>query len=110
MYETFHLSALSNYITGGTIHVVFNNQVTFTMNPSYGRSSKCCTNVAKALDAPIFYVNGDDMETVVHVCELAAEWHQTFHYDVVVDLVCYGRFGHNEIDELSFSQPKMYKG
>ncbi|KAF7820480.1 2-oxoglutarate dehydrogenase, mitochondrial-like [Senna tora] len=109
VYETLHLSALPNYTTGGTIHLVFNNQVAFTTDPSAGRSSQYCTDVAKALDAPIFHVNGDDVEAVVHAFELAAEWRQTFHSDVVVDLVCYRRFGHNEIDEPSFTQPKMYK-
>jgi len=109
VYETLHLSALPNYTTGGTIHIVFNNQVAFTTDPTSGRSSQYCTDVAKALDAPIFHVNGDDVEAVVHACELAAEWRQTFHSDVVVDLVCYRRFGHNEIDEPSFTQPKMYK-
>lgn len=109
VYETLHLSALPNYTTGGTIHIVLNNQVAFTTDPMSGRSSQYCTDVAKALDAPIFHVNGDDVEAVVHACELAAEWRQTFHSDVVVDLVCYRRFGHNEIDEPSFTQPKMYK-
>ncbi|KAG5533341.1 hypothetical protein RHGRI_027516 [Rhododendron griersonianum] len=109
VYETLHLSALPNYTTGGTIHIVVNNQVAFTTDPRAGRSSQYCTDVAKALNAPIFHVNGDDLEAVVHVCELAAEWRQTFHSDVVVDIVCYRRFGHNEIDEPSFTQPKMYK-
>ncbi|KAJ8636897.1 hypothetical protein MRB53_011164 [Persea americana] len=109
VYETLHLSALPNYTTGGTIHIVVNNQVAFTTDPRAGRSSQYCTDVAKALNAPIFHVNGDDVEAVVHVCELAAEWRQTFHSDVVVDIVCYRRFGHNEIDEPSFTQPKMYQ-
>ncbi|KAI7740491.1 hypothetical protein M8C21_005984 [Ambrosia artemisiifolia] len=109
VYETLHLSALPNYTTGGTIHIVVNNQVAFTTDPQSGRSSQYCTDVAKALNAPIFHVNGDDVEAVVHACELAAEWRQTFHTDVVVDIVCYRRFGHNEIDEPSFTQPKMYK-
>ncbi|KAM0953283.1 putative oxoglutarate dehydrogenase (succinyl-transferring) [Dioscorea sansibarensis] len=109
VYETLHLSALPNYTTGGTIHIVVNNQVAFTTDPKSGRSSQYCTDVAKALDAPIFHVNGDDVEAVVHACELAAEWRQTFHSDVVVDIICYRRFGHNEIDEPSFTQPKMYK-
>uniref|UniRef100_A0A0V0IXN8 Putative 2-oxoglutarate dehydrogenase, mitochondrial-like n=1 Tax=Solanum chacoense TaxID=4108 RepID=A0A0V0IXN8_SOLCH len=109
VYETLHLSALPNYTTGGTIHIVVNNQVAFTTDPTAGRSSQYCTDVAKALDIPIFHVNGDDVEAVVHVCELAAEWRQKFHADVVVDIVCYRRFGHNEIDEPSFTQPKMYK-
>ncbi|XP_068637184.1 uncharacterized protein [Aristolochia californica] len=109
VYETLHLSALPNYTTGGTIHIVVNNQVAFTTDPRAGRSSQYCTDVAKALNAPIFHVDGDDVEAVVHVCELAAEWRQTFHSDVVVDIVCYRRFGHNEIDEPSFTQPKMYQ-
>jgi len=109
VYETLHLSALPNYTTGGTIHIVINNQVAFTTDPRAGRSSQYCTDVAKALSAPIFHVNGDDIEAVVHVCELAAEWRQRFHSDVVVDIVCYRRFGHNEIDEPSFTQPKMYQ-
>ncbi|GAA0161965.1 dehydrogenase [Lithospermum erythrorhizon] len=109
VYETLHLSALPNYTTGGTIHIVVNNQVAFTTDPQSGRSSQYCTDVAKALSVPIFHVNGDDVEAVVHACELAAEWRQTFHSDVVVDIVCYRRFGHNEIDEPSFTQPKMYQ-
>ncbi|GMN57272.1 hypothetical protein TIFTF001_026374 [Ficus carica] len=109
VFEILHLSALPNYTTGGTIHIVVNNQVAFTTDPRSGRSSQYCADVAKALDAPIFHVNGDDMEAVVHVCELAAEWRQTFHSDVVVDLVCYRRYGHNEMDEPSFTQPKMYE-
>ncbi|XP_050208860.1 uncharacterized protein LOC126659602 [Mercurialis annua] len=109
VYETLHLSALPNYATGGTIHIVVNNQVAFTTDPRSGRSSRYCTDVALALSAPIFHVNGDDMEAVAHVCELAAEWRQKFHSDVVVDIICYRRFGHNEIDEPMFTQPKMYK-
>ncbi|KAK1434686.1 hypothetical protein QVD17_00435 [Tagetes erecta] len=109
VYETLHMSGLPNYTTGGTIHIVVNNQVAFTTDPKSGRSSQYCTDVAKALEAPIFHVNGDDVEAVVHTCELAAEWRQTFHSDVVVDITCYRRFGHNEIDEPFFTQPKMYK-
>ncbi|XAR66337.1 Oxoglutarate dehydrogenase (succinyl-transferring) [Bertholletia excelsa] len=112
VFETFHLSALPNYATVGTVHVVINNQVAFTMDPRSSRSSQYCTDVAKALNAPIFHVNGDDLEAVVNACELVAEWQQTFHSDVVVDILCYCRFGHNEIDELSFThftQPKTYQ-
>lgn len=87
VYETLHLSALPNYTTGGTIHIVVNNQVAFTTDPRSGRSSQYCTDVAKALSAPIFHVNGDNVEAVVHVCELAAEWRQIFQSDVVVDIV-----------------------
>ncbi|XP_020582994.1 2-oxoglutarate dehydrogenase, mitochondrial-like [Phalaenopsis equestris] len=109
VYETLHLSGLPNYTTGGTIHIVVNNQVAFTTDPQAGRSSQYCTDVAKALSAPIFHVNGDDVEAVVHVSELASEWRQKFHSDVVVDIVCYRRHGHNEGDEPSFTQPKMYQ-
>ncbi|GJT90560.1 2-oxoglutarate dehydrogenase, mitochondrial-like protein [Tanacetum coccineum] len=77
VYETLHLSALPNYTTGGTIHIMVNNQVAFTTNPKSGRSSQYCTDVAKTLNALMFHVNGDDVETVVHACELAAEWCQT---------------------------------
>lgn len=109
VYESFHLQDLPNYSTGGTIHIVVNNQVAFTTDPKSSRSSPYCTDVAKALNAPIFHVNGDDVEAVVHCCELAAEWRQKFHSDVVIDIVCYRRFGHNEIDEPSFTQPRMYQ-
>eukprot|EP00271_Cylindrocystis_brebissonii_P012890 TRINITY_DN32392_c0_g1_i1.p1 TRINITY_DN32392_c0_g1~~TRINITY_DN32392_c0_g1_i1.p1 ORF type:complete len:1065 (-),score=252.79 TRINITY_DN32392_c0_g1_i1:1649-4843(-) len=109
VYETFHLQDLPNYSTGGSLHIVVNNQVAFTTDPKSSRSSPYCTDVAKALQTPIFHVNGDDVEAVVHCCELAAEWRQKFHSDAVIDIVCYRRFGHNEIDEPSFTQPAMYK-
>ena len=109
VYETFHLQDLPNYGTGGSIHIVVNNQVAFTTDPKSSRSSPYCTDVAKALNAPIFHVNGDDVEAVVHACELAIDWRQKFGKDAVIDIVCYRRFGHNEIDEPSFTQPKMYQ-
>ena len=108
-YETQGLSDLSNYTTGGTVHVVVNNQIGFTTDPRFSRSSPYCTDLAKAIDAPIFHVNGDDVEAVCSVFKLAAEWRQTWGKDVVVDLVCYRKHGHNEIDNPSFTQPKMYQ-
>ncbi|XP_055333582.1 LOW QUALITY PROTEIN: 2-oxoglutarate dehydrogenase complex component E1-like [Paramacrobiotus metropolitanus] len=109
VYETFHLSELPDYTTHGTIHVVVNNQVGFTTDPRFSRSSPYCTDVARVVNAPIFHVNADHPEAVQHVCAVAAEWRAKFHKDVVIDLVCYRRSGHNEIDEPMFTQPIMYK-
>uniref|UniRef100_A0A8C7LGZ2 2-oxoglutarate dehydrogenase complex component E1 n=1 Tax=Oncorhynchus kisutch TaxID=8019 RepID=A0A8C7LGZ2_ONCKI len=109
VYETFHLSDLPSYTTHGTVHVVVNNQVGFTTDPRVARSSSYPTDVAKVVNAPIFHVNADDPEAVMYVCNVAAEWRATFHKDVVVDLVCYRRNGHNEMDEPLFTQPLMYK-
>ncbi|XP_037934152.1 2-oxoglutarate dehydrogenase-like, mitochondrial isoform X2 [Teleopsis dalmanni] len=109
VYETMHLSDLPDYTTHGTIHVVANNQVGFTTDPRFSRSSPYCTDVARVVNAPIFHVNADDPEAVMHVCKVAAEWRATFHKDVVIDLVCYRRNGHNEIDEPMFTQPLMYQ-
>uniref|UniRef100_A0A6M2DTF2 2-oxoglutarate dehydrogenase, mitochondrial n=1 Tax=Xenopsylla cheopis TaxID=163159 RepID=A0A6M2DTF2_XENCH len=108
VFETMHLSDLPAYTTHGTIHIVANNQVGFTTDPRYSRSSPYCTDVARVVNAPIFHVNGDDPESVMHVCNIAAEWRATFHKDVVIDIVCYRRNGHNEIDEPMFTQPLMY--
>uniref|UniRef100_A0A8C1JHT6 2-oxoglutarate dehydrogenase complex component E1 n=1 Tax=Cyprinus carpio TaxID=7962 RepID=A0A8C1JHT6_CYPCA len=109
VYETCHLSDLPSYTTHGTVHVVVNNQIGFTTDPRMARSSPYPTDVARVVNAPIFHVNADDPEAVVYVCNVAAEWRATFHKDVVVDLVCYRRNGHNEMDEPMFTQPLMYK-
>ena len=106
--ECFGLSGLRGYRTGGTIHFIVNNQIGFTTSPQFARSSPYPSDVAKMVEAPIFHVNGDDPEAVVYAAKVATEFRQEFGADVVIDMFCYRRFGHNEGDEPSFTQPRMY--
>lgn len=106
--EVFQLSQLEAYRTGGTIHVIVNNQIGFTTAPKDARSTPYCTDVARMMAVPIFHVNGEDLEAVAAVAKIAAEWRQTFNQDVIIDMVCYRKWGHNEGDEPSFTQPLLY--
>jgi 2-oxoglutarate dehydrogenase E1 component len=107
--ECFAMSGIKGFRTGGTIHFIVNNQIGFTTAPIYSRSSPYPSDVALMVQAPIFHVNGDDPEAVVHVARIATEFRQLFHKDVVIDMFCYRRFGHNETDEPAFTQPSMYR-
>ncbi|MBS3808340.1 MAG: 2-oxoglutarate dehydrogenase E1 component [Bacteroidales bacterium] len=109
VYETIQMSQLPGYRTGGTIHLVINNQVGFTTNYLEGRSSTYSTDVGKVIKSPIFHVNGDDVEALILTIRLAMEYRQKFHTDVFIDLLCYRKYGHNEGDEPRFTQPLLYK-
>tara|TARA_E500000331_G_scaffold52259_1_gene45628 strand:- start:6640 stop:9513 length:2874 start_codon:yes stop_codon:yes gene_type:complete len=107
--ECFAMSGLKGHNTGGTIHIIVNNQIGFTTSPEFARSSPYPSDLGKIVDAPILHCNGDDPEAVVHCAKIAIEFRQKFNKDVVIDIICYRRFGHNEGDEPSFTQPLMYK-
>lgn len=109
VYESITLSGLPKYSTGGTVHVILNNQIGFTTNPEDSRPGEYCTDVSKTTMTPIFHVNGDDPDAVCWTMKLAAEWRQTFHTDFVADIVAYRRMGHNEVDQPHFTQPLMYQ-
>lgn len=108
VFETINYAGLPSYTTGGTIHIVVNNQVGFTTNPEEARSTPYCTDLARGVHIPVFHVNGEDPEAVVWVARLAAEFRQRFHGDVIIDLIGFRRYGHNEGDDPSFTQPTMY--
>src|SRR5690606_26903682 len=107
--EILGLSGLRGHRVAGTMHFIINNQIGFTTNPGFSRSSPYPSDVAKMIEAPIFHVNGDDPEAVTYAAKIATEYRMKFHKPVVIDMFCYRRFGHNEGDEPAFTQPKMYK-
>lgn len=108
VYEALGFGDLPHYSTGGTVHIVVNNQIGFTTDPRFARSTPYCTALAKSMSAPILHVNADDVEAVIFCCQFAADWRKTYKKDVVIDLIGYRRHGHNEFDEPSFTQPRMY--
>ncbi|KAF8316969.1 oxoglutarate dehydrogenase [Cantharellus anzutake] len=109
VYETMGMHNLPAYGTGGAIHLIVNNQIGFTTDPRFSRSTPYPSDLAKAIDAPIFHVNGDDVEALTFVCQLAADYRAKFKKNVVIDIVCYRRYGHNETDQPMFTQPRMYR-
>lgn len=109
VYETMGMHSLPAYQTGGTIHIIVNNQIGFTTEPRKARSTPYCSDIAKAIDAPVFHVNGDDVEALNFVCQMASDWRAKFKTDCVIDVVCYRKQGHNETDQPSFTQPHMYQ-
>ncbi len=109
VYEVIQMYDLPGYKTGGTIHLVINNQVGFTTNYQDGRSSTYCTDIGKVTKAPIFHVNGDEVEALLHTVKIAMEYRQQFHTDVFIDILSYRKYGHNEGDEPRFTQPLLYK-
>ncbi|PIE02437.1 MAG: 2-oxoglutarate dehydrogenase E1 component [Acidobacteria bacterium] len=107
--ELLNMSQLEGYSTGGTIHIVLNNQIGFTTDPEDSRSTPYCTDVARHISAPVFHINGDDVEMLIHATRIACEYRQRYHKDIVIDLICFRKHGHNEGDEPMFTQPLMYK-